>query len=116
VYVTLEKFPVNHKSQPLCGVPGNMHRCLLVAEIFSIVTDSLTYYDRKKDVYRLALTCKAFSEPALDAVWRKIDGLRNLIYLLPDDLWHEENAEVGASATNILTLVRLLFSSSRRPA
>ncbi|KAJ7625263.1 hypothetical protein DFH06DRAFT_741360 [Mycena polygramma] len=70
-----------------------MHRCLLVAEIFSHIAYFSTANTRggiggKKEVYRLALTCKAFSEPALDAVWQEIYNMMDLIYLLPLDLWH----------------------------
>lgn len=78
-----------------------MHRCLLVAEIFCLITDFSTagFLPEKKDVYRLALTCKAFSEPALDALWREISGMMDLIHLLPADLWHSgedpPNAEVS---------------------
>lgn len=84
-----------------------MHRCLLVAEIFSHITYFSTADTRggsygKTEVYRLALTCRAFSEPALDAVWREIDSLINLIHLLPDDLWHgAENPQVSSIYFNI---------------
>ncbi|KAJ6584072.1 hypothetical protein DFH09DRAFT_1359986 [Mycena vulgaris] len=74
-----------------------MHQCLLIAEIFSIITDFSSARGRKTEVYRLALTCKALSEPALDAVWREIDGLRNLVCLLPVDLWHSD----GDLATSV---------------
>ncbi|KAJ6585329.1 hypothetical protein B0H19DRAFT_1059567 [Mycena capillaripes] len=69
-----------------------MHRCLLVAEIFSHITYFSTADTRgglggKTEAYRLALTCKALSETALDAVWREIHSLIDLVYLLPADLW-----------------------------
>ncbi|KAF7364892.1 hypothetical protein MVEN_00359700 [Mycena venus] len=82
-----------------------MHRCLLVAEIFSHITYFSTANTRgglggKKEVYRLALTCKALSEPALDAVWREISGVTNLIYLLPSDLWH---GQMDPQSTSCMT-------------
>jgi hypothetical protein len=75
-----------------------MHSCLLIAEIFSRITFFSTndgpYEGRlgKDEVYNLALTCKAFSEPALDAIWRDIYGLMDLVNLLPADLWRGSDA------------------------
>ncbi|KAJ7145253.1 hypothetical protein C8R46DRAFT_1360098 [Mycena filopes] len=66
-----------------------MHECLLVDEIFRHIAER----GQKGDAYRLALTCKALSESALDCVWKEIDGLTNLIYLLPSDLWHGDDLE-----------------------
>ncbi|KAJ7451664.1 hypothetical protein FB451DRAFT_1101142 [Mycena latifolia] len=65
-----------------------MHRCLLIAEILALIIDFSTCYSQKAEAYHLALTCKAFSESALDALWRETYGLMQLIRLLPADLWH----------------------------
>ncbi|KAJ7022704.1 hypothetical protein C8F04DRAFT_1402185 [Mycena alexandri] len=67
-----------------------MHPCLLVDEIFCHIADSAKR-GRKGDVYRLALTCKAFTESALDILWREIDTLMNLMFLLPPDLWYGDD-------------------------
>ena len=84
-----------------------MHRRLLVAENFSHITYFSTADTRggllgKREVYRLALTCKAFSEPALHAVWREIHGLVILIYLLPAKLWRGIEAPADAEINVLL--------------
>lgn len=35
----------------------------------------------------LALTCRAFKEPALDALWSDIKDISPYIRLFPDDAW-----------------------------
>ncbi|KAJ3544149.1 hypothetical protein NM688_g5773 [Phlebia brevispora] len=40
-----------------------------------------------KTVLALALTCRTFQEPALDQLWKEQWGFKNLISLMPDDLW-----------------------------
>ncbi|KAJ6504601.1 hypothetical protein C8R47DRAFT_1209880 [Mycena vitilis] len=99
-----------------------MHRCLLVAEIFSHIAYFLTANTRgglggKQEVDRLALTCKAFCGPALDAVWREIFGLVNLIYLLPADLWHGPKGPQSTSCMTRQTVAtdwtRFLLHASR---
>ncbi|KAK7038099.1 hypothetical protein R3P38DRAFT_536732 [Favolaschia claudopus] len=72
-----------------------MHRCLLIAEIFSsIVSFSESSYS-KTDLYNLALTCKAFSEIALDELWSDVDDFMALVYLLPAELWHGTNSDAS---------------------
>ncbi|KAJ7758090.1 hypothetical protein DFH07DRAFT_454733 [Mycena maculata] len=90
-----------------------MHRCLLVSEIFSLITDfSLDgTLHRKTGVYRLALTCKAFSEPALDALWREIDGVLDLIHLLPEYVWDTD--EGNSEATSCMARETTEFDWSR---
>ncbi|KAJ7367309.1 hypothetical protein DFH08DRAFT_837116 [Mycena albidolilacea] len=86
-----------------------MHSCLLIAEIFSRIaffsTNDGPYEGRlgKDEVYNLALTCKAFSEPALDAIWRDIYGLMDLVNLLPADLWRGSDAPEDPESTCCMT-------------
>ncbi|KAJ7758096.1 hypothetical protein DFH07DRAFT_454794 [Mycena maculata] len=72
--------------------------CLLVSEMFSLITHFSFEgaLHRKTGVYRLALTCKAFSESALDALWREIDGVLDLIHLLPEDVWYNDEGNSEA--------------------
>ncbi|KAG1791798.1 uncharacterized protein BJ212DRAFT_1293645 [Suillus subaureus] len=41
----------------------------------------------RKTLLALALTCKSFTEPALDLLWRHLDRLEPLIRCLPQSLW-----------------------------
>ncbi|OAX38264.1 hypothetical protein K503DRAFT_818195 [Rhizopogon vinicolor AM-OR11-026] len=42
---------------------------------------------RKGTLLALALTCESFTGPALDLLWRELDGLDPLIRCLPQSLW-----------------------------
>ncbi|EIW85496.1 hypothetical protein CONPUDRAFT_150305 [Coniophora puteana RWD-64-598 SS2] len=56
-----------------------MHRALLISE----VARNITYcQSEKKALAALAQTCRAFSEPALDALWRELDSLLPLLECL----------------------------------
>ncbi|OAX30957.1 hypothetical protein K503DRAFT_870818 [Rhizopogon vinicolor AM-OR11-026] len=44
-------------------------------------------YARNMTLLALALTCKSFTEPALDLLWRELHGLSPLIRCLPSSLW-----------------------------
>lgn len=69
-----------------------MHRCLQIQELLSII---FQYVDvpRKADFFspdflaRLARTCKAFQDPALDILWYSQDTLLPLLKCLPPDAW-----------------------------
>ncbi|KAJ7022714.1 hypothetical protein C8F04DRAFT_1272300 [Mycena alexandri] len=51
----------------------------------------------------LVVTPLALSDPALDAVWREISGLVNLMRLLPADLWHAEDLSADSQPTSCMT-------------
>ncbi|TFK80810.1 hypothetical protein K466DRAFT_656436 [Polyporus arcularius HHB13444] len=46
-------------------------------------TDKYKSKEYKSTLARLARTCKAFSDPALRVLWRRLDGINNLLQLLP---------------------------------
>lgn len=74
-----------------------MHRCLLISEVLCTILEFTEQYgnsdskdgceeDRKltkRTLASLAQTCRALSTPALDQLWRHLDGLYPLIKLLP---------------------------------
>ena len=65
-----------------------VHRCLLVPELFQFVCEGLTHDDKRSaTLASLARTCRAFEGPALDALWRNIEGLRPLLSTMPSDLF-----------------------------
>ncbi|KAF9236359.1 hypothetical protein BU15DRAFT_77074 [Melanogaster broomeanus] len=77
-----------------------MHSCFLLPEltlhIVSFLADdrststssSSRYLTNARDVARLARTCKALSEPALDVLWNTQHSLAPLVMCLPQDVWY----------------------------
>ncbi|EDR12542.1 uncharacterized protein LACBIDRAFT_323858 [Laccaria bicolor S238N-H82] len=100
-----------------------VHRCLLVPELFSLVCDVLRHdckmrlRQRSATLASLALTCRAFEGPALDVLWREIDGLRPLLCTMPSDLF-EMKAKDWSRQVHILCLRRpiLLSDLTRLPS
>ncbi|KAL0961253.1 hypothetical protein HGRIS_006215 [Hohenbuehelia grisea] len=72
-----------------------MHRCLKIAEIVHNVVNNISPYMNQDcdaivdlaSVANFALTCRAFTEPALDRLWYELPSLRPLLQLLPEDSW-----------------------------
>ncbi|KAG1763397.1 hypothetical protein EDD22DRAFT_887385 [Suillus occidentalis] len=81
------------------------HQALLVHDV---LLDIFAYMDRRKFLAALAVTCKAFYEPAMDLLWAKIDGLEPLlgcvtrlhplVYHRSKDFW--ETADVEPLSTD----------------
>ncbi|KAG1755578.1 hypothetical protein EDB19DRAFT_415224 [Suillus lakei] len=83
-----------------------MHVCLLVTDIlhniFAIIYEDAEPTSRAT-LAALARTCKTFKEPALDILWKHLDGFKPLISCLPEDV----------TSTNVqgnLTVNRPLFT------
>ncbi|KAI6115152.1 hypothetical protein EDD16DRAFT_1892797 [Pisolithus croceorrhizus] len=74
-----------------------MHPCLRIAEILDLIISFMVDERihkpgevcgiRHQDIERLARTCKAFRDPALDVLWRTQPSLSPLIMCLPNHLW-----------------------------
>ncbi|KII86170.1 hypothetical protein PLICRDRAFT_700291 [Plicaturopsis crispa FD-325 SS-3] len=68
-----------------------MHHCLQISEILSQVCGAASLdvdgTVRRVDLARLARTCRAFRDPALDVLWHTLPSLDPLIRTLPTDLW-----------------------------
>jgi len=64
----------------------------------------------KTNLLRLALTCKAFIEPALDRLWRSLDCLFPLLKILPA-FSQSDGTYVGF--VKFLESTTLIFFSSR---
>jgi len=66
-------------------------------------------FSRNKTLLALALTCKSFTGPALDLLWRELDGFDPLIRCLPPTLWKLERREargVSELVSQTLTHIR----------
>ncbi|KAG1748305.1 uncharacterized protein EDB91DRAFT_1245015 [Suillus paluster] len=72
------------------SLPASTTRCMIMIpelrwKIFRLVHD---FSPGHKTFLALALTCKSFTEPALDLLWENLnDGLAPLIRCLPQSLW-----------------------------
>jgi hypothetical protein len=81
-----------------------MHPCLEVQEILANIIShiELKHEDGEPeaatgwhDVLNLALTCKAFLEPALDGLWHTQPSLFSLLQTLPEDAFYVEKRPSG---------------------
>ncbi|KAI0351986.1 hypothetical protein OH77DRAFT_828785 [Trametes cingulata] len=77
-----------------------MPSVVLNAEIISSIVSFAYWGENRRDVlldlrtvYALALTCRAFLEPALDQLWRRQLTLFNLAKTLPRDSWKLVDSE-----------------------
>ncbi|KAI6006302.1 hypothetical protein F5J12DRAFT_913258 [Pisolithus orientalis] len=83
-----------------------MHACLLVPDILYLIIGFLegdgyrSSFISYKDVARLARTCKAFKDPALDALWRTQSSLSPLVMCLPSRFWTRGNRSRNAVGYN----------------
>ena len=76
-----------------------MHRCLRIDEIVRNIAFSKDVLYRS-DFLNMALTCKAFHEPAMDALWEKMgpDLMPTLLLLPPHCFRQDESSpEMGVS-------------------
>ncbi|TFY65450.1 hypothetical protein EVJ58_g1977 [Rhodofomes roseus] len=87
----------------MCGMAPEgltMHRALTIQELVCLIAGEV---DGKHALRALALTCRAFHEPALDGLWFfPNDGLVNLVKVLPTDLW--EVAGISETGQETLTV------------
>lgn len=72
--------PSLHYLHPRFDVLFNSDILSLIFAHFDLVEDPMVY---RKSLYWAALTCKAFTEPALDVLWRSMNSLIPLLKLLP---------------------------------
>ncbi|KAF8554788.1 hypothetical protein OG21DRAFT_1508568 [Imleria badia] len=71
-----------------------MHAVLQLTEITEVMCEFLD----RPTLARLARTCRAFQEPALDALWKVLLGLEPLARLLPDSMWISEEDPAGSGS------------------
>ncbi|KAG1752913.1 hypothetical protein EDB19DRAFT_973715 [Suillus lakei] len=60
-----------------------MHQALCIAEIMH----QISWHTDRGSLPGLALTCRAFEGPALDALWRNLPALEPFLNCLPTHLW-----------------------------
>ncbi|KAJ3573101.1 hypothetical protein NP233_g2647 [Leucocoprinus birnbaumii] len=64
-----------------------MHQCLEIYDIRECICQHLAYTNSLDALTKLARTCSAFLDPALNALWHTIPSLEPLVRCLPDDAW-----------------------------
>ncbi|KAF7973486.1 hypothetical protein HWV62_15100 [Athelia sp. TMB] len=71
-----------------------MHRCLMISEIVMNIAKEIGEdgdgYEPWNTLAKLARTCRVFSEPALDALWRVQGSLLPVLRTMPTDLWQTD--------------------------
>ena len=62
-----------------------MHQCLMITEVVRAIADELRLERfRNGTLLHMALACKAFFEPAMDALWRSLLDPECIITTLPN--------------------------------
>ncbi|KAG1729246.1 hypothetical protein EDB19DRAFT_1881820 [Suillus lakei] len=76
----------------------SLSRCMIIPDlqwkIFQLVHDTFMECSRNKTLLALALTCKSFTGPALDLLWRDLCGLAPLVRCLSQSLWKHVNGKL----------------------
>lgn len=75
--------PVFHHTQSCLCAFNLMHQALRLTEII----DQISWHTDRDSLPDLALTCRTFEGPALDALWRNLPSLEPLINCIPTHLW-----------------------------
>lgn len=83
-----------------------MHNCLYISEILQLIFQYASE-SSKSPLVALACTCRLFSEPALDLLWREIDNVSPLIKCMPSHTWIEEVSQFDAAPSLILSFTRV---------
>ncbi|KAF8550842.1 hypothetical protein OG21DRAFT_364179 [Imleria badia] len=91
MYLSLsdESFSLIKSTSAVHAFTVDMHAALQLSEICDVVCNFLD----RRTLARLACTCRAFEEPALDALWKAMRGFEPLTRLLPDSMWILEDRD-----------------------
>ncbi|KAF7973485.1 hypothetical protein HWV62_15098 [Athelia sp. TMB] len=101
-----------------------MHRCLWISEIVANIANEIEQegWDEKcSTLAKLARTCRMFSEPSLNSLWRVQKTLVPVLRTMPADLWRIDAglmvSSMVASLTDIVyvQLTMLLRQRPNRP-
>lgn len=67
-----------------------MHRCLLMEDLIVLVCEELEF--DTSSLASVARTTKAFTDPALNVLWRCQESVYHLFQVFPEDIWDTERA------------------------
>lgn len=73
-----------------------MHRVLQIPELLREIVAELDdpYGRRRGHILAMALVCKIFHEPAMDALWAKLNSLKPLAYCVPPSAQHNDGTHL----------------------
>lgn len=110
-------------SRPTRSPATSIHRCFLISEIFCLILEFIQQSDEpseegecredrtlgKRSLASVARTCRAFSVPALDLLWMRLDSLDPLIKVLPSRIWAKKHSRfvVRLSDPHLFSLLDL---------
>ncbi|KAG9309977.1 hypothetical protein JVU11DRAFT_10011 [Chiua virens] len=90
-----------------------MHRCLTIIEVQNAIFREVhSQHQGKATIARLARTCRTFSSPALDILWKALTSLIYLLRCLPTDLFQWKREDVDSANFSVVT-VRFQRAMSR---
>ncbi|TFK45390.1 hypothetical protein OE88DRAFT_1788708 [Heliocybe sulcata] len=79
-----------------------MHKSLRILEILAAIArhidddadqcEDVAMTERAASLHAMAVTCKAFVDPALTVLWRQGSSLGDLVRCMPEDLWSRDAA------------------------
>ncbi|KAJ7647931.1 hypothetical protein FB45DRAFT_894800 [Roridomyces roridus] len=96
-----------------------MHSCLTISEVVQLIFEQCKeprpqYFPRPKQDLKtfasLAVTCRAFRNPALDILWSEQETVRNVLKTLPPHLWVERKESNGPDVWDIGLYFRIVCS------
>lgn len=101
--------------RPISVARPKMHYCLQVTEllyyIFGWHATRSAGAQGSRTLYSLALTCRAFQQPALDILWEDMKGsLAPLIKCLPSDVWEKRPGEEILERGQLVQFLAIQFS------
>lgn len=88
-----------------------MHPCLFVQEVIREICE----YSNGRTSLAMALSCRAFLEPALDSIWREITSIRPFVACFPQEFWetaHETFYVIGMRREQYQIYVSLIHALS----
>ncbi|KIJ59317.1 hypothetical protein HYDPIDRAFT_33315 [Hydnomerulius pinastri MD-312] len=89
-----------------------MHDAWLVADIFFEILNHITYY--RSTLASLALTCRAFREPALDILWKALFTTKPILHLLRETLTRECGNSDEPSKADIMRVQSAMLKYTSR--
>ncbi|EIW79913.1 hypothetical protein CONPUDRAFT_166584 [Coniophora puteana RWD-64-598 SS2] len=89
-----------------------MHPCLQVAELTAHIISFIS--PSTAALTHLAQTCKAFEEPALNALYYEVHSFGNFLMCLPQDLWEKSGRMLNFRRAMLLDDWKVLQKHARR--
>ncbi|KAH7921291.1 hypothetical protein BV22DRAFT_1096712 [Leucogyrophana mollusca] len=91
-----------------------MHRALLIDEVLQVIFD-LCSETGKKSLCSLARCCKAWKDPALDRIWKRLLSIAPLLSLIPGAACTKRSIDIGPlSPSTTLAVFRSYAKRIRR--